>query len=554
MNDAAAELDWTPPGPGSWALAADHYPRPITEAHKAFLPIWSETTTAYIRAVGLPVEGLVMAEVNGFPYVSLVGDSPGKPPPPWAMAILARVVPSLRRAERDLRRFLDERGWVDGVAEWYDVLRPAAVARLRAIAAVDVEALDDDELADHVETVLEEWRADARLHLSLGIHDIVPASVFAARLAEHGVDPVTTFGLLAGSSPASRGESDELTALRHALDGRPLVSLDAPGLGAEVDDALAEFLLVHGWRLVDGYDVDCTCLVEAPELALATVAAPPVGVAADLDARTAAVREGLPAPVREQFDADLEDARRSYGLRDDNGLILIAWSTGLLRRAMLRAGRALAGAGALSDPTLAIEATPAELASALRREAPVDADELTRRRAHRARWRAVDAPEVLGDPPAPDPEGMPGALGLMMRALTLMDEGATPPDEPLHGFGVGTDRYEGPVRLVLGAGQGLDAFAPGDVLVAPMTSPSYNRLLGLAGALVTDAGGLLSHAAVMARELGIPAVLATGDATTRLRDGDHVVVDPVAGAVRVVDRPGPATSATAPTLTTEASR
>lgn len=546
MTTTADTLEWVPPGPGSWTLAADHYPRPITETHKAFLPIWSEATTAFMTQVGFPVEGMRMAEVNGFPYVSMVGEGSAKPPPAWAMPILARLVPSLRRAERDLGRYLSERPWVAGVDEWYEVLRPAAVARLRALAEVDPDELAPADLADHLLAAYDEWQRDGRLHISLGCHDVLPAAVFVADLVDHGVDVAEAFGLLTGGSPVSRGDSDELAALRRTLAGRPLTALTGHGLGADVDAALQEYLLVHGWRLIDGYDVDCTCLVEVPDLVHRGVEASSGDGTEDPDERVAAVRALLPAERRAGFTRDLAEARRCYGMRDDNGLVLIAWSTGLLRRSMLAAGRALRSAGALEDPDLAIEATPPELASALRGERPLDHAVLAARRAHRRRWRSVDAPRALGDPEAPPPAGLPGALGRFMRAFTIMEQGAEPTAAPLEGLGLGDRCYEGTARLVLGAGAGLGSFEPGDVLVAPMTSPSYNRLLALAGALVTDTGGVLSHAAVMARELDLPAVLATGDATARLRDGDRVVVDPVRGSVRVVapaglDPDGPST-------------
>ena len=74
---------------------------------------------------------------------------------------------------------------------------------------------------------------------------------------------------------------------------------------------------------------------------------------------------------------------------------------------------------------------------------------------------------------------------------------------------------------------------PGDVLVAPVTSPPWSVLFLQAGAVVTDGGGVLSHTAVIAREYGIPAVLATGQATRRLRDGDLVGVDGTTGIVSI---------------------
>ena len=74
---------------------------------------------------------------------------------------------------------------------------------------------------------------------------------------------------------------------------------------------------------------------------------------------------------------------------------------------------------------------------------------------------------------------------------------------------------------------------PGDVLVAPWTAPTYNAVLAIAGAIVVQEGGLLCHAAVMARELGIPAVIGCRGAMELIGDGDLVDVDAAAGEVRV---------------------
>ncbi|NHB84796.1 hypothetical protein G7085_09785 [Tessaracoccus sp. HDW20] len=72
---------------------------------------------------------------------------------------------------------------------------------------------------------------------------------------------------------------------------------------------------------------------------------------------------------------------------------------------------------------------------------------------------------------------------------------------------------------------------PGDVLVAPITTPAYTPFFAMASAVVTDVGGPLSHSSIVAREYGIPAVLGTGSATARIRSGDQVTVDGDRGRV-----------------------
>ena len=74
-------------------------------------------------------------------------------------------------------------------------------------------------------------------------------------------------------------------------------------------------------------------------------------------------------------------------------------------------------------------------------------------------------------------------------------------------------------------------FKPGEVLVAPITNPIFTPIMALACAIVTDIGSRLSHAAIVARELGIPAVVGTEVASKKLKDGDIVVVDGGRGIV-----------------------
>jgi pyruvate,water dikinase len=99
-----------------------------------------------------------------------------------------------------------------------------------------------------------------------------------------------------------------------------------------------------------------------------------------------------------------------------------------------------------------------------------------------------------------------------------------PPGEALvSGKAVGERIATGSVRLVRGPSD-LQAFRPGDVLVAPATSPDWEPVMRRAAAVVTDRGGRTCHAAIVARELGVPAVVGCGDATRRLAEGERVTI------------------------------
>jgi pyruvate,water dikinase len=103
----------------------------------------------------------------------------------------------------------------------------------------------------------------------------------------------------------------------------------------------------------------------------------------------------------------------------------------------------------------------------------------------------------------------------------------------VHGLPASAGRYEGSARVVHSASE-LTRIERGDVLVTRSTTPAFNAVLPLIGAIVTDRGGLLSHAAIVAREYGIPAVVGTGDATRRIPDAARVVVDGAAGQARLL--------------------
>ena len=77
-------------------------------------------------------------------------------------------------------------------------------------------------------------------------------------------------------------------------------------------------------------------------------------------------------------------------------------------------------------------------------------------------------------------------------------------------------------------------FQPGDIIVCPASNPSWVPVFAIAGGLVTNTGGVLAHAAVVAREFGLPAVVGVTGATTLIPDGQMVEIDGTAGTVRLL--------------------
>src|SRR5262249_52496385 len=107
-------------------------------------------------------------------------------------------------------------------------------------------------------------------------------------------------------------------------------------------------------------------------------------------------------------------------------------------------------------------------------------------------------------------------------------------EELVEGIGVSAGSVEGVVRVV--TDPAVAEVEPDEVLVAPTTDPSWSSIMFLSSALVVDIGGPLSHAAVVARELGLPCVVNTRVGTRVLRTGDRVRVDGSSGRVEVLER------------------
>lgn len=497
----STSLRWDPPGKGDWRGLHDHFPRALTPEYQRLLAQGMEQGEAeYFARYGLPARTLQPAFVNGRVYVSaapLFGPATNRLPPTPLMWLAVRLVPAFRRRAAAARRTLVERPWLQEAARWHNVERPAWQQRNAALDAVDVGALDDDALLGHLREVQANAEAGYRDHFRLHGPDLIPTALFLTRATDWGIDALDATALLAGSSPASRGEGE-----------------------------------LPGWRLVTGYDLDERCANELPHRA--TAPRRPTAVDTELEEK---LRSAVPPEDQDEWDVRLADARATYGVRDDNGLFTAAWPAGLLRRAMLEVGRRLTAGGRLHEPGHAAELTVDELEVALRGGARgPSADEAADRLATRHRLSAEVAPPSLG-PELDLPLGaLPGPMRLIARSLlTLRDAGITPAGArtPFAGVGIGADVVTGRACVAADPSEALARFEPGDILVTRGTCPAWNALLTHAGGVVTEEGGPLSHAAVIAREIGLTALIGTADAMA-IPDGADVELDPRAGTVRVL--------------------
>ena len=147
-----------------------------------------------------------------------------------------------------------------------------------------------------------------------------------------------------------------------------------------------------------------------------------------------------------------------------------------------------------------------------------------------ARAAQVVPPGALGTPPPPPDEPDPFMDALVFRLL-----GVVPPEENLDpnvlkAVAGSPGAYTGTARVVRSLAEGMD-LEDGEVLVCEMTLPPWVPLFSIAGAVVSDVGGVLSHCAIVAREFEIPAVVGTQVGTTTITTGQTITVDGTKGIV-----------------------
>lgn len=548
---ADAPITFEPPGPGTWEGDVSHCPPAATPL---FQRLASTTMTAAYRGVfqqwGAPLDTMEVRFVQGRMYrrlVPLVGaDRSGPPPPRPVLWLASRLHPAFRRRERAARRTLAERPDLDAIDGWLNREREEWIERNLHIQAIDPAELDDAALADHLDDVdlllVEGWTRHHELHGS----DLGPIGDLLAHTGRWGLDPVAVMSLLRGASPATlegqrygRGIAQALRAA--GIDPATVTSLDEVRAIPDAADQLDAYLRLFGWRVVTSYDVEGLTIGELPSATCSLIRACSTREALIADeVHPAELRARVPADQRDRFDELLTHARKAYGTRDDNGPLTAEWPMGLTRRAYLEAGHRLAESGRLATAAHVFELDTPEVAAMLRSGSSPSADEVAQRATRRRRQAAATPPPVLGPPmPEPDtsalPPGMRRVMDIIVAAVSNLEADPAQLDD-LRGLGIGSGVHRGTARVATDPDRVLDVMEPGDVLVAPWTAPTYNAVLAIAGAVVVQEGGLLCHAAVMARELGIPAVIGCRAAMTLIGDGDLVDVDADTGEVRVVER------------------
>lgn len=516
------------PSRQTWIREDVHFSRPLrTLEFDALLSRMDFASRKVFAEVGYPMQAIEHRSIGGWPYVRMVplhdtGRDPVRAPSAFAFGLAVRLVPSLRRRLRRASGLLDS-DWARRQTEsWIEQKRPRLRARTAALRAVDRASLDNRSLAGHVDAVLTLLRDACVNHVRMTAvmnMEVGSLGVFCRR--HLGWEEAEVASLLQGHSVVS------------AQLGRAIVAL----AGRPADEAaLASFLHQHGHQLLD-FDLSQPSFAESPD-ALARIierfkdhsGTPPDELTTAADRRVEVARLTLSSPLRHAFEELLARARACCPMGDDSELN-IREALAVLRYAALEAGRRLF---VTTDDVLWLRAH--ELTGALRGDR-TKAD-ISQRKAE-YRWALANpGPAHYGPPP---PDSMPSLRWVPSWSRSFFEIAswlAPRPSTPASGEGdtlVGlpgsAGTAEGVARVIRSASE-LQELEPGDIIVCSAACAAWSSMFPLAGAVVTQHGGVLSHPAILAREFGIPAVLNVPSLLEHVRDGQRLLVDGARGIVR----------------------
>jgi pyruvate,water dikinase len=553
------------PPPGFWQREVSHYPRPLSPMYRALLEAFNASMKRATADFSLLVDGVEFREIGGWVYQRLVplGGRDMPAPPAWLMPVFIRTVPRMRSRIRGAVHAVRSDKAGAYIRRWHADWKAELASAIACLRSVDLAALSDDELDRHLGQVIGFFRHSLDIHTRLNIAVLSALAEIAFVCRDLlGWDDRKTFELLSGLSETSSQPSRALAGLTRMAGTRPAVRALLDQIDdqtatrlAEVDrefaEALAAYQRAFGCRAL-GEITDPT-LAESPRLILGLVrdqlrrGYDPVADAAALEARrAAAIAEARVAVAtradegRTRFERALTRGEQAYPVREDNQFYAVSAPMALVRYAVLETGRRLADRRQLvwQGDVFFLEF---EEGRAALREGGDQRPVVARRRAERAWVEAHPGPPSYGRDPGPPPSLaafppearhlMDAMVWAMSRVFAAEHGHLRPPSESiLHGIAASPGRYTGPVRVIMSEAE-FPKLRPGDVLVCPMTSPVWSVLFPSVGALVTDAGGILSHPAIIAREYRVPAVVATGHATSLLHDSRTITVDGSAGVV-----------------------
>lgn len=514
-----------------WEWDDMHWPSPLAPLAQDFGFVILKGINASYARFGSPWQ-LRGRFIAGFAYMALDYGVPEDE--------VKGTLERLRQAHRDFAP--------DNERYWREDGLPALRAAYSFIEEIDVEVEDRLALAESWDAAWQRVEEAWRIHF-VAIRGAYSASEDLSDLYEAvtpGAPPGEAMTLIQGGNDVLQDVEAGIEALADAIEAdsrlalrfrqSPLPSIEEiEAISPTVASELRTFLAEHGHLGQAFDDLALASWAEEPELLIGELAkrvAEPPARHAERRARLQAGATALAAAARERLADRPEDLARFdqlYALATQIGPLtevhnywIDRMSQARLRALAMNVGRRLAQDGSITEPSDVLYLHRDEVGELLRTPADRSAT-VAERRAEQARQRTLKPPSMLG---RAEPD-----FGFTSRFdVPRVETGGA---EELTGTGASAGVVRGTARVALGP-EDFPRIGRGDIIVCPSSNPSWVPVFAIAGGLVTNTGGVLAHAAVVAREFGLPAVVGVAGATSRIRDGQTIEIDGTAGTVRLL--------------------
>lgn len=521
-----------------WVQDGAHFGRPLTPLFSSYMiPALTEGTRRAMDVLKAPIAQFIGKIRDGYYYQAVVirdGDPETLQHDHGVivMGLMGNQYAGLRKIVGQV--FMPMHQEIDDLARTVDDSAAAqnALARLQEIYTVFWDL--------HFQIVLPRMMAGFRFE-----------EVFQQAFPEQ--DSAHCYELLQGTMNKTLETDRELWKLAEEAKKQPTVlasfasedvyqSLQNDPSTQSFRDQMDEFLSVYGWRAIDSHEFVNPTWREDPNYCLMIIKGYidhgfdfethwQTVVSTREERLEEAVANIKDREIREAFIVAHRDALEAWPIDEDHHFYIDAMLPARARQLMLTVGKIMVQHEILNTPNDIFFLYLDEIISGLQGDGSRNiTDLIVDRRALFARQLKTNPVPAWGTPPddgaAPDP--------LLVR---VFGAGAPVSDNTttlVRGFAASPGVYRGSVRIVEGPEEFFKV-VPGDVLVCRTTSPSWTGLFGVVGAVITETGGILSHAATVAREYGIPCIVGTQNARQVFQDGQLVLVDGAAGTAIVDD-------------------
>jgi phosphohistidine swiveling domain-containing protein len=545
-----------------WIYDDLHIPNPVSPM---FFDIggWWLTCDHMFRRFGTPFAcDWIAKEINGYVYTAAIPCDPGLRAE--ATEYQARYVPRVPRDADHAATIGAYLGWVlpeyagNFLDWWRDRLRPEIERNFEYLDGLDYEGAGLRQMAVYLEDAIDVHDRHWKIHWMLNFAQFASTTNLNTVIAEvrGGEDPGLMGRLQSSLEDRNWDSIEDLwrikeevkgdAELKAAFEGETAADVLRALEGSErgrrlLSERIGEHQRLFGNKAIWSHEFAFKTWREDPAPIIGAITGYlhsdydyPSNIGAvrdDLEAAKREVMEGVEGEGRERLQEALDLSLNMNPLTPDHHFYVDQGTNARLRLALIAIGRKLVGAGVLEDPEDVMYLRYNELRLLMADQGALDAKEVVSDRRD-AREEAAERrpPSWVGTATKTALEFPYNALWGFPDKFYAGEPSAT---GEVRGLAASPGVVEGPARFVASLDE-FDQVRDGEILVCRMTNPAWVVLFTKIVGLVTEAGGAVSHPAVVAREFGIPAVVGTTNAGERIKTGDRIRVNGSSGVVEIL--------------------